>query len=224
VKHYLRAAFAVYAKDIRLEARSKETVTAILVFAVIVAFIFGFAFDPSPRIIATVGPGIVWVAYVFAGILGMNRTFALERDRGTLDGLLLAPIGREAIFAGKVASTATVMLFVEALLMPVFLVLFDLDLFSVWFGLIALAATIGFSTVGTLFSAIAANTRAREVLLPVLFLPVALPLIIAAVTGTAATLDGEGWGGVGRWLQFMIAFDVVFLVLSSWAFEFVLEE
>jgi heme exporter protein B len=214
----------VYAKDVRLEARSKETVTAILVFAVIVAFIFGFAFDPSPRIIATVGPGIVWVAYVFAGILGMNRTFALERDRGTLDGLLLAPIGREAIFAGKVASTATVMLFVEALLMPVFLVLFDLDLFSVWFGLIALAATIGFSTVGTLFSAIAANTRAREVLLPVLFLPVALPLIIAAVTGTAATLDGEGWGGVGRWLQFMIAFDVVFLVLSSWAFEFVLEE
>lgn len=224
MKHYLRAAFAVYAKDIRLEARSKETVTAILVFAVIVAFIFGFAFDPSPRIIATVGPGIVWVAYVFAGILGMNRTFALERDRGTLDGLLLAPIGREAIFAGKLASTATVMLFVEALLMPVFLVLFDLDLFSVWFGLIALAATIGFSTVGTLFSAIAANTRAREVLLPVLFLPVALPLIIAAVTGTAATLDGEGWGGVGRWLQFMIAFDVVFLVLSSWAFEFVLEE
>ena len=224
MRTYARAALAVFAKDIRLEVRTKETVGSILVFAVIVAFIFGFAFDPSPRIIAVVGPGIVWVAYVFTGILGMNRTFALERDRGTLEGLLLAPVGREAIFAGKMASTASIMLVVEALMVPVFLVLFDLSLFDVWFALTAVATTVGFATVGTLFAAIAAHTRAREVLLPLLFLPVVLPIVIAAVTSTSASLDGEGWSGVGKWLQFIVAFDAVFLVLSSWAFEFVLEE
>lgn len=221
---YMRAAFAVYAKDIRLEARTKETISAVLAFAVIIAFIFGFAFDPNPDEIATIGPGIVWVAYVFTGILGMNRTFALERDKGTLEGLLLAPVGREGIFAGKFASTTTIMVLVEALLFPVFLVLFDLQLFNVWFILVTLAATIGFAAVGTLFSALAAHTRAREVLLPLLFLPVILPVIIGAVTSTASVLQGHGWSEVGRWLQFIVAFDVVFLVLSSWAFDFVLEE
>jgi heme exporter protein B len=224
MRSYLRTALAVYAKDLRVEARTKETFSAVLVFAVIVAFIFGFAFEPAPSTIAIVGPGIVWVAFVFTGILGMNRTFASERDRGTLDGLLLAPTGRDAVFAGKFASTATIMLVVEALMLPVFLVLFDLNLFSVLFMLTALLATLGFASVGTLFSAIAAHTRAREVMLPLLFLPIALPIIIAAVTGTAATLDGEGWGGTGQWVQFILAFDVVFLVLSSWAFQYVLEE
>jgi heme exporter protein B len=224
MKRYLRTTLAIYAKDVRLEARTKETLGAVLAFAIIIAFIFGFAFDPAPHIVAVVGPGIVWVAYIFTGILGMNRTFALERDRGTLDGLLLAPVGREAVYAGKLASTATLMIVVEALLFPVFLVLFDLDLFNIWFVLVTLAATVGFATVGTLFSAIAAHTRAREVMLPLLFLPIVLPVIIGAVTSTGEALDGNGWDGVGKWLQFIVAFDVVFLVLSSWAFEFVLEE
>jgi heme exporter protein B len=210
MNNYLRGAMAIYAKDIRLEARTKETVSAVLAFAIIIAFIFGFAFDPRPS--------------VFTGILGMNRTFALERDRGTLEGLLLAPVGRESVYAGKLLSTATIMIFVEALLFPVFLVLFDLNLFNIWFALIALAATIGFATVGTLFSAIAAHTRAREVLLPLLFLPIVLPIIIGAVTSTGAAIDGDAWDGVGKWLQFILAFDAVFLVLSSWAFDFVLEE
>ncbi|MDA0799418.1 MAG: heme exporter protein CcmB [Chloroflexi bacterium] len=224
MKSYLRSAVAVYAKDMRLEARTKETFSAVLAFAVIVAFVFGFAFDPSPTVVALVGPGIVWVAYVFTGILGMNRTFAVERDRGTLEGLLLAPVGREAIYAGKLASTTTIMLVVEVLLYPVFLVLFELNLFNIWFVLITIAATVGFSAVGTLFSAIAAHTRAREILLPLLFLPIVLPVIIGAVASTSAALAGDGWGGVGKWLQFIVAFDLVFLVLSSWAFDFVLEE
>ena len=224
MNRYLRSAFAVYAKDMRLEARTKETFSAIYAFAVIVAFVFGFAIDPSPSVVALVGPGIVWVAYVFTGILGMNRTFAVERDRGTLEGLLLAPVGREAIYAGKLASTTTIMLVVELLLYPIFLLLFELNLFNIWFVLVTVAATVGFAAVGTLFSAIAAHTRAREVLLPLLFLPIVLPVIIGAVASTSAALSGDGWDGVGKWLQFIIAFDLVFLVLSSWAFDFVLEE
>jgi heme exporter protein B len=224
VNRYLRSAFAVYAKDMRLEARTKETFSAVLAFAVIVAFVFGFAFDPSPSVVALVGPGIIWVAYVFTGILGMNRTFAVERDQGTLEGLLLAPVGREAIYAGKLASTTTIMLVVEVILYPIFLLLFELNLFNIWFVLVTVAATVGFAAVGTLFSAIAAHTRAREVLLPLLFLPIILPVIIGAVASTSASLSGDGWDGVGKWLQFIIAFDLVFLVLSSWAFDFVLEE
>ena len=116
------------------------------------------------------------------------------------------------------------MLFVEILLFPVFLLLFDLDLFNIWFALITLAATLGFGAVGTLFSALAAHTRAREMLLPLLFLPVALPIVIAAVTGTSDAMSGDGWDDIQRWLGFIVAFDAVFLVVSSWAFEFVLEE
>lgn len=219
-----RAAAAVFMKDLRLEARTRESLTAILAFSLVVAFIFNFAFDPSPRIVAVVGPGIVWVAYIFTGVLGMNRTFILERERGTLVGLLLAPVGREAIYLGKLLGALTLLLVVEALMLPVFLVLYDLSLLNLWFIAIAVAATVGFAAVGTLFSALAVHTRAREVMLPLLFLPVVLPIVIGAVAGTGEALDGSGWSGVGRWLQLIVAFDVVFLVLSSWAFEFVLEE
>ena len=221
---YLSAALAVYLKDVRLEARSKETVGAVLIFALLVAFIFNFAFDATPDVVAIVGPGIVWVAYVFTGILSLNRTFVLERVRGTLDGLMLAPVGREAIYLGKLLSAISVMLVVEILMVPVFLVLYEISLLDLRFALAALLATIGFAAVGTLFSAIAVHTRAREVLLPLLFLPVVLPVIMAAVAVTASVLDRDGWSAVTSWLQLMVAFDIVFLVVSSWAFEFVLEE
>lgn len=220
----LRAALAIFHKDLRVELRTKDTFISVLVFALIVAFIFAFAFDPSPRIIAVVAPGIVWVSYVFTGILGLNRTFVQERDRATLEGLLLSPVPRESIYLGKLGGAVIVMLAVEAALLPVFLILYDIALFDVWFGLTTAAATVGFAAVGILFSAIAVHTRAREVLLPLLFVPVALPVIIGAVQSTEAVLAGGGWEDVGQWLQLILAFDVVFLVLSSWAFGFVVEE
>ncbi len=219
-----RAAAVVFLKDLRLEARTRESLTAVLAFSLVVAFIFNFAFDPSPRVVATVGPGIVWVAYIFTGMLGMNRTFLLERERNTLDGLLLAPVPREAIYLGKLLGALALLLAVEALMLPVFLVLYDLSLLHPWFLAVTLAATIGFAAVGVLFSAIAVHTRAREVMLPLLFLPVVLPIVIGAVSGSAEAINGAGWSGVGRWLQLILAFDVIFLALSFWIFEFVLEE
>ena len=220
----LRAALTIYAKDVRLELRTRETLFSVLAFAFVVAFIFTFAFEPSPQLIASIGPGIVWVAWIFTAVLGMNRTFLLEHERGTLDGLRLAPVPREALYLGKLLSVVTLLVAVEALMLPAFLVLYDLSLFNAWFIAIALVATVGIGAVGTLFSAIAVHTRAREVLLPMLFLPVALPLLIGAVSGARAALDGEGWDGVGGWLQLIVAFDIVFLVLSSLVFEYVLEE
>ena len=224
MRAYLRGALAIFGKDVRLEARTKETISGVLVFALIVVFVFKFAFDPSPRVLALVGPGIVWVAYLFAGMLGLNRAFVLEREQGTLEGLLLAPVSREALYLGKLLGTLTVMLVVEALMLPVFLVLYDLSFFTPWFGVTAVMATVGFAAVGTLFSAIAVHTRARELLLPLLFLPIVLPVVIGAVSSTASVLQGGGWQEVEQWLRLMLAFDVLFLVLSSWAFGFVLEE
>ena len=224
MRSYLRAALAIYRKDLRVEARTRETISGVLVFALVVAFIFKFTFDPAPRVVALIGPGMVWVAYVFAGIVGMSRTFVLERERGTLEALLLAPVPREAIYLGKLAGAFTIMIVVEAAMLPVFVVLHDLSFFSLPFVATAVLATLGLAAVGTLFSAIAVHTRARELLLPVLFLPVALPIIIAAVASTSLLLEGGGWRAVEEWLRLMLAFDIAFLVLSSWAFEFVLEE
>lgn len=221
---YLRAALTIYWKDVTVEARTKETVLGVLVFALVVTFIFKFTFDPAPQVVALIGPGIAWVAYVFAGIVGMGRTFVLERERGTLEALLLAPVPREAIYLGKLAGAFTLMIVVEAAMLPVFVVLHDLSFLSLPFAATAVLATLGLAAVGTLFSAIAVHTRARELLLPLLFLPVTLPVIIAAVSSTSLLLEGGGWRDVGEWLRLMLAFDFAFLVLSSWAFEFVLEE
>ena len=221
---YLRAALTIYWKDVTVEARTKETVLGVLVFALVVTFIFKFTFDPAPQVVALIGPGIAWVAYVFAGIVGMGRTFVLERERGTLEALLLAPVPREAIYLGKLAGAFTLMIVVEAAMLPVFVVLHDLSFLSLPFVATAVLATLGLAAVGTLFSAIAVQTRARELLLPLLFLPVTLPVIIAAVSSTSLLLKGGGWEDVGEWLRLMLAFDFAFLVLSSWAFEFVLEE
>lgn len=219
-----RDSLTILWKDLRIEARTRESLTAVLAFSFVIAFIFNFAFDPTPRIVAAVGPGIVWVAFLFTSMLGMNRTFTMEHERGTLDGLLLAPIGREAIYLGKLLSSLTLLLVVEALMLPVLLLLYDLSLLNFWFVAIVLTTSLGFAAVGTLFSAIAVHTKAREVMLPVLFLPVVLPIVIGAVSSTSAALSGGGWNEVGKWLQLIVAFDIVFLVLSSWAFEYVLEE
>ncbi len=219
-----RATAAIFLKDFRLEARTRESLAATLAFSLVVAFIFNFAFDPSPRLLAVVGPGIVWVAYIFTGVLGMNRAFLLERERGTLDGLLLAPVPREALYLGKLLGSLALLLVVETLMLPIFLILYNLSLLHPWFLAIALAATLGFAAVGTLFSAIAVHTRAREVMLPLLFLPIVLPVVIGAVSGSAEALAGNGWSGAGRWLQLILAFDAIFLLLSSLVFENVLEE
>lgn len=211
-------------KDILLEIRTKEIVSSVLLFAFLAVIIFNFAFDPAPEVVALVVPGILWVAFTFAGVLGFNRSFILEKDKGSLDGLLLCPVSRDVIYLGKLVGTFLFMIVVEALLLPVFAVLYDFSLFIPELLLIAALATLGFSAVGTLFSAMAVNTRSRETMLPLLLLPMTVPVIIAAVEATGAILDGDSFGELARWWQLLLAFDVIFLVLSSLLFGAVLEE
>ena len=211
-------------KDILLELRSREMVVTLGVFSFLVVIIFNFAVEPTPEIVATVAPGILWVTFTFAGILGLGRSFALEKDQGNLEGLMLCPVSRDVIFFGKLAGIFILMLVVEALVLPLFAVLFDLSLFLPEIILVGVLATLGFAAVGTIFSAMAINTRSREIMLPLLFLPVVVPVIIAAVETTSGALQGDSWGEIGKWIQLIAVFDVVFIIVSAFVMQFVLEE
>ena len=216
--------FAIFWKDILLELRTKEVATSILIFALLVLVIFNFAFDPEAGMTSLVAPGMLWVGFTFAGVLGLNRFFATEKENSCFEGLMLCPVDRVVIYWGKLASIFTFILIIEAIITPIFLILFNLPLFIPMLALIIVTATVGFAAVGTLFSALAMNTRARDILLPMVFLPVVVPVIIAGVKTTALVLQGRLWGDMAIWFQIMIAFDIIYLVVSALVFEFVIEE
>jgi heme exporter protein B len=209
-------------KDILSELRTRDIVASVFVFALLVVVIFNFALEPGTQNIEVVAPGILWTAFAFAGILALNRIFVREKDRGCLDGLMLCPVEREVIYVGKMLGSFIFMLAVEVIILPIFCFLLDVPLSTIpQLILVTVLATIGFVAVGTLFSAIAVNTKAREVMLPVLFLPMVMPVIIAAVESSALVLSDAplSWD----WLGIIIAFDVIFVVISAFVFEFTLE-
>ena len=210
-------------KDILLELRTKDSVVSVLVFALLVIVIFSFALDPTPQTVGVVAPGVLWVAFTFGGVLGLTRSFALENDGGNLYGLMLAPIGRDAIFFGKMLASFLFMTVVELAVFPVFVVLFDISLAMPELIPVALLATLGVATVGTLFSTMAVNTRSREVMLPLLFFPAVVPVIVAAVEASGIIIEGDGLD-LAQWVPLLAVFDAVFLVVCPVAFNLVVEE
>ncbi|MBI4336845.1 MAG: heme exporter protein CcmB [Chloroflexi bacterium] len=215
---------AVLWKDLMLEARSREVVAPMLLFALLVVVVFTFAVDPRPALVAAVAPGALWVSFTFAGILGLTRTFALEKEKGGMEGLMLTPVGRDVLYTGKLLGSFLFMLLAEAVMLPVFAALFNFPLLVPGFWVLLVLATLGFAAVGVIFSAMAVNTRAREIMLPVLFFPIAVPVIIAAVQATGSVVRGEGWSEYSRWIALTSVFDVVFLAVAATTFGFVLEE
>ena len=211
-------------KDVLLEIRTKETVIPILVFSFLVIIVFNFVMDPNPALVEAVAPGVLWVAFTFAGLLGLSRSFAMEKEQGCIEGLMMCPVGRDLLYLGKMLGTFLFVLLVELLMLPVFAVVFNIPLFEPGLWLITVLATFGFASVGAIFSAIAINTKAKEVLLPILFFPIAAPVIIAAAEATRAVLAGDSIGDYSRWLQLMAAFDVMFVVIASVTFDFILGE
>ena len=214
----------IFWKDMLTELRTKEVVTSVLVFSLLVIVIFSFTFSTRSDATELVAPGILWVALTFGGVLGFNRIFAVEKENSRLEGLMLCPMDRAVIYWGKLVSSLTFMLAIAIIITPIFLVLFNLPLFLPRLALIIVLALIGFAAVGTLFSAIAINTRARDIMLPILFLPIVVPVIVAAVKATSSVLAGKPWGDMLTWLQIMIAFDIIYLVVATLVFEFVVEE
>ena len=209
-------------KDIRCELRSKQTWMGMGLFALLVLVIFNFAFDLRVDNVGAVAPGALWVAFVFASFLGLGRTIASEREKGAFDRLLLCPVNRKAIYLAKLLGNMLFIGVVEIIALPVFALLFNVP-FSIG-GLlpIVLLGTLGIASVGTLFSAIATATQARELLLPILVFPLIVPIIIAAVRATGALMTITA--NEPPWLGLIAAFDAIFLSLSTLLFEYVIEE
>ena len=220
----VRKILAIVHKDIIAELRTKEMFSSMFVFALLVIVIFNFAFELRVANVKQVAPGVLWVTFTFAGMLGLNRYFILEKDKGCLEGLLLAPVDRSAIYFGKMLGNLIFMSVVEAIVLPIFWVLFNPPLFNPALILIIVLGTLGFAGVGTLFSAIAVHTRAREVMLPILLFPIVVPLMIAAVKITGGLLDGQPLSEMRNWLNLLVGFDVIFLTVSYMTFDYVVEE
>jgi heme exporter protein B len=221
---YLRKIWAVASKDLRSEFRAKETFTTMASFSVLAVIVFGLAFElrvPSPEMVV---PGVLWVVVLFGGVIGLNRTFGAEVDRGSLAALLLAPMDRSAIYFGKLLAALFFMLATEALVLPVILILFDVSLFQPVNLLGLFLGTLGYVGVGTLFAALTANTRARESMLPVLLLPVMIPIFVAGVGLTSGVLDGRDPAAIQRWLLVMAGYDLVFMTIAYLVFDTIWEE
>jgi heme exporter protein B len=221
---YGRAVWNIFLKDLRTELRTKEIFSAMAIFSLLVVMVFVFALPGKLQTPGDVVPGLLWVAFTFAGVLGLNRSFINEKDRGSLEGLLLVPTDRGAIFLGKALGNFVFILIIELLTIPVFSLLFNYSLFRWELLPILFLGTLGFAEVGTLFAAMAVNTRAREVLLPVLLFPIMLPVLIAAAQSTAAVLANRPFEEFGSALGLMAFFDAIFLIVPILLFELVLEE
>lgn len=219
------------AKDLRIEMRARDTLAPMLGFAATVALVLAFALpDPSAAgddVVAYVQAAFMWVTVLFAGLIGFGRTFEVERAEGALDSLLLAPVDRSALFVAKALSNLTFLIVLELVLLPLSALLFAFELGSSWGSLLAVVALvdIGFVAVGTLYAALAAQTRSRELLLPLLALPALVPVFIAALELTADLLLGAGFEAIAArgWFAILAAFDVVFVTAGALLFDSVLD-
>lgn len=221
---FFRAMSAVVWKDLAAELRGRELISAMLVFALLVILIFNFALELDAETRSTVTSGVLWVTFAFAGTLGLNRSMAMEKDRGCLDGLLLAPVDRSAIYFGKAIGNLIFMLIVEMIVLPVYSLLYNTNLFNPGLLLVILLGSIGYVAVGTLLSSMAVQTRTRDVLLPILLFPVAIPVFIAAVRASTGFLQGIDMAEIQPWLSLLIAYDVVFTAVAFMVFDYVVEE
>lgn len=224
MKTFLQDIATLLWKDLLAELRTKEITISILVFALLTIVIFNFAFEPAPERVGLIAPGVLWVAFSFSGVIGLNRTFVIEKERGGLQGLVLCPVEREALFLGKAAGTFIFMCIMEIIILPIFSILLNLPIFMPGLLAIAFLSNVGFVTVGTLFSAIAVNTKARDFMLPLLFFPVITPLLILAVKSSSLVISGGPWTDVLGLMWKIAAFDAIYLVVATLIFEFVLEE
>lgn len=221
---YLRSIWAIIWKDLAAELRSRELLSAMLVFALLVILIFNFALELDAATRYSVTAGVLWVTFAFAGTLGLNRSMAMEKDRGCLDGLLLAPVDRSAIYFGKMIGNLVFMLIVELIVLPVYSILYNVSLFNPGLIGVVLLGSLGYVAVGTLLASMAVQTRTRDILLPILLFPVVIPLFIAAVRASAGFLQALPMNEITPWLNLLIVYDVIFIAVSFMVFDFVVEE
>jgi len=221
-------------KDLLAEFRTKQMLNSMVIFAFLVIVIFSFAFgneatifipNLNKKIIDILAPGMLWIAFTFAGMLGLSRSFAGEKEEGCLDGLKLCPVDRSDIYNGKVLSNAVLMFLMEIATLPIFIVLFSYDIKNLpGLIIVIILGTFGFIFVGTLLSALTVNTRTREILLPVILFPVLIPVILSAVTATATMLANGDLSDISGELQILVIYDIIFFVVAQMVFEYTIED
>lgn len=221
----VRQVAAIAVKDLTLELRARERVVAMLTFAVLVAVVFSFALDPTVRVRA-IGGAMLWVTILFAGMVGLGRSFTIEKEQDAFSGILLAPVDRGAVYLGKFTANLALLLLTEVVVFGVYGLFFQLGYGAELGGvaIVALLASVGFVALGTLFGAVAASTRLGETLLPVLVLPLLIPVVIFAAGATQRLLVGRPFAEVGGSVRMLAAFDIIFLVVCTLIFESVVEE
>ncbi|MHB8483598.1 MAG: heme exporter protein CcmB [Nitrospiria bacterium] len=213
-------------KDLIIEIRNRENLSSMLFFALSVILIFSFSFSMDQRSTQELMPGIIWVAFGFTGIIGLGKSFLPEVQNDCIEYLQISPVSRGAIYLGKFTGNVLFLFTAEIILFPLFIIFFNLDILDKLpvFLLIFFVATVGLSALGTLFSALTVQIRAREVMFPILLLPLAVPIFIGAVESTRGALNGDPMAFYAHWIKLLGIFDVVFIVVSFWVFEFILDD
>ena len=223
---YLNQIKAIVLKDIATELKTKELFSSMFIFALLVIIIFIFSVDLSIVKANEVGPGVLWVAFLFAGTMGLNRSFMLEKENGCLEGLILTPADRTAIYFGKLISNLIFLLVMEIFILPLFMIFFNIDLIS-FLGpllIVIFMGTLGFCAIGTLLSSLSSNLKTREIMLPILLYPLIVPVVIAVVRMTGQILSGESLGSMMNWVGLTVAFDIIFIGVSILTIDHILEE
>ncbi len=218
--------WAVFRKDLLIELRTKDSLNAMLFFGIVVLVIFNFALESIRESIRMAVPGVLWVAFAFSGTLGLNRMFASEKENSCLQGLLMIPMDRGVLYLGKMLAASVFMLFAEVTIFLFTTIFFNLTVWGEipYLALVFLIGTLGFTSVGTLLSAVSVNTKMREVLLPLILFPVVLPILVNAVGATNIILNTVEYGALKLPLTIMTVFTIVFTTLSYLLFEYVLED
>jgi heme exporter protein B len=224
MKSYLNAIRAVIWKDLIAEWRTRENLSAMLVFALLVILIFNFALELDIQAQESLSAGVLWTTFIFAGTIGLNRSLAVEKDRGCLDGLLLAPVDRSVIYFGKALSNLVFMVLVEIIVLPIYSFLYQVPVFTPGFLMVVLLGSIGYVAVGTLLATMVVQVRTRDILLPILLFPLTLPVVIAAVKASYGFLQRIPLGEISPWLNLLIVYDLIFTAIAFMVFDFVVEE
>jgi heme exporter protein B len=219
-------AWLIARKDLAIEFRTRSAFLSAVVFALLGLVIFYYAWDPTAVAVTDLAPGVLWIIFTFSGLLGLHRSFSVEGADHAIDGLLASPVSRHSIFLGKAIANLIFVAAVQMVAIPALVLFYNLPLGDVAGPLIAIAllAAIGLVAVGTLFSAMAVNTRLAELLLPMLALPFFVPIVITATQATSKLLSGRPVTEAGAWLKLLLAFDIVFVAACTIAYPFTLED
>jgi heme exporter protein B len=226
MNEYFNQVAAIVWKDFITELKTRELFSSMFIFALLVIIIFVFSVNLSIVGAREIGPGVLWVAFLFAGTIGLNRSFMLEKENGCLQGLLLAPLDRTALYFGKLVSNFVFLLIMEAFMLPLFMIFFNIDLIQHLLPLlyVILVGTLGFCAIGTLLSSLSVNLKTRDIMLPILLYPLMVPIVIGSVQMTGQVLSGVPLSDMMNWVSLTLCFDVIYIAVSIMTIDFVLEE